>query len=88
MNFQLSEQMTALFENAPIGIGLTAVEGQILAANEVLLSMVGYEKDEFVGQNVIEFYADPEQRTALLEKLSVSEAVKDFGAKLKRKDDS
>ena len=59
MNFQLSEQMSALFENAPIGIGMTTIEGQILTANEALLSMMGYSEDEFVGQNVIEFFCRP-----------------------------
>ena len=88
MDIKLSEQMSALFENAPIGIGISSLEGQILAANEALLAMTGYTEDEFVGRNVIEVYADPGQRTVLLDRLSESEAVKDFGAKLKRKDGS
>jgi len=82
MDIQLTEQMNVLFENASIGIGLTAIEGQILAANEALLAMTGYTEDEIVGRNVVEVYADPEQRSVLLERLSVSEVVKDFGAML------
>jgi len=82
MDIQLTEQMNVLFENASIGIGLTAIEGQILAANEALLAMTGYTEDEIVGRNVVEVYADPEQRSVLSERLSVSEVVKDFGAML------
>jgi PAS domain S-box-containing protein len=88
MNFQLSEQMSALFDNVPIGIGMATIEGQILAANEALLEMTGYPEDEFVGRDVIEIYAEPELRTNLLKRLSDSKVIKDFGVKIKRKDDS
>ena len=88
MDIQFTEQMNALFENAPLGIGMTNIEGQILAANETLLAMTDYTEDEFVGRNVVEVYADPEQRTDLLKKLSKADAVKDFGVKIKRRDES
>ena len=88
MDIQLTEQMNVLFENAPIGIGLTTIDGKALEANEALLGMLGYSKGEFLRRNLTEFYANPEQRSKLLENLSESEAVNDFGVKLKRKDGS
>ncbi len=88
MDIQLTEHMNALFENAPIGIGLTTIDGKALDTNEALLDMLGYSKGEFLRRNVTEFYADPERRDDLLDRLSESGDVNDFGVKLKRKDGS
>jgi PAS domain S-box-containing protein len=88
MDIQLTEQMNPLYENAPIGIGISTIEGHILAANKTLLEMMGYTEDEFVGRDVIEIYAEPEQRTDMLERISESDAIKDFGARFKHKDGS
>ena len=46
MVIQIKEQISTLFENAPIGIGLTTTEGRILSANETLQDMMGYSEDE------------------------------------------
>jgi PAS domain S-box-containing protein len=88
MVIQIKEQISTLFENAPIGIGLTTTEGRILSANETLQDMMGYSEDELLSRNVTVFYSDPKHRDDLLNRLSESDTVKENGVKLKRKDDS
>jgi PAS domain S-box-containing protein len=82
------EQIRALFESSQVGISLTTLAGQVLAANKALMLMTGYSERELLQRNVIEFYVDPEQRHELLERLAASEAVHNFGVKFKRKDSS
>jgi PAS domain S-box-containing protein len=82
------EQISALFETAHIGIGLATLEGKILVANEALLQMMGYSEEEMLQRNVTGFYVDLGQRDDMLERLSRSKAVNDFGVKLKRNNGS
>ncbi|UCF28951.1 MAG: PAS domain S-box protein [Chloroflexota bacterium] len=86
MDFQITEQISTLFENAPIGIGWTTIQGNFLAANDTLLQMTGYPEEQVLNSNVIEFYADPAQWSHLLEQLSTSDSGKDFGVALKHAD--
>jgi PAS domain S-box-containing protein len=82
------EQIRTLFATSQVGISLTNVEGEILAANEAMLRMMGYSEEEIPQHNVNEFFVDPRQRDELLERLSTSSAINNFGVKLQRKDGS
>jgi PAS domain S-box-containing protein len=79
-------QIRTLFESTPLGIGLTTLEGDILAANQAMLRTTGYSETEMMQLNVSELYQDPEQRAVVLERLQASDAVRNFGVKLLRKD--
>ena len=80
------EQVRSLFETSQVGIGLATIEGEVLAANDSLRRMLQYSEVEMLQSNVTEFYSAYENRNKLLERLSVSRSVNDFGVKLKRKD--
>jgi PAS domain S-box-containing protein len=82
------EQIRILFENSQLGIGLTTLEGKVLAANSSLLRMTGYTETELLEGNVIDLYVNPKARIELLEQLSTAKAVNNFGVALKRKDGS
>lgn len=61
----------AVFAGAPIGVGVGAVDGQILDVNESLQQLLGYTADEFTQRNVSEFIhpADAESVWQLYEQL-------------------
>ena len=82
------EQINTLFESAQVGIGLANLDGKILSVNKALLNMTGFEENEILQRNVIDLYMEPEQRTQLVEQLQESNAVRNFGAKILRKDGS
>src|SRR2546427_761305 len=48
------------FENAPVGLRWTAADGTILGANQTELDTLGYQRDEYVGRNIAQFYVDPQ----------------------------
>ena len=80
------QQIRTLFQNAQLGIGLTSPEGEILSVNRALLDMTGYTEKELLHRNVIDLYLEPEQRSELVARLLSSGAVRNFGAKILRKD--
>jgi len=76
-----------LFKNAPVGIGLATMEGQVLDCNVALLQITGYlKKDEIKKINVRDTYINPEQRTAFLKRLQRGEVVQELEVNLKRRD--
>jgi len=78
----------SLFDAAPIGIGVSDMRGNILAGNLRMQEMMGYEADEFLEINVLDTYADPNDRARLTGILKRTKRVRDFGVRLKRKDGS
>lgn len=46
------ERFREAFENAPIGVCLTSVDGTLLRANRAFREMLGYSRNELVGVNV------------------------------------
>ena len=79
-------QISTLFESAPLGIGLTTLEGDILAVNQAMLEMTGYSEAELLQRNVSKLYQDPDQRALLLQQLLKGHSVRDFGVQLLHKD--
>ena len=77
-----------LFENMPIGIGITTPDGRTLACNDALARMTGYSKAELEQINVRDTYQNPEERDLLLKKMQETGAVHDFEVGLKHRDGS
>jgi PAS domain S-box-containing protein len=82
------EQIRTLFESSQVGIGLSTIDGRILSVNEALLEMIGFDENEVLQQNVSDLYLESEERAQMLEQLQESNAVRDFGTKILRKDGS
>ena len=54
---QHSEQeLDAVFENAPVGLHWLGPDGVILRVNQTELDMLGYSREEFVGQHIANFH--------------------------------
>lgn len=58
-----------LFELSPTGTVITTPEGDVLDANQALLSLCGYTLEELRERNAGSLYADPQQHEQLLSRL-------------------
>ena len=75
-----------LFQNAPVGIGLTDNSGRILACNDAILQTFGFSTIELENLNTRDFYYSAEERRALLDKFRKKGSVRAHAIKLKSKD--
>ena len=86
------ERYRSIFENAQEGIFQTTYEGQYLAANRALATILGYDSPEELMTTVIDIttqlYVNPEVRKALLKMIEEQGPVKGFETQFYRKDGS
>ena len=73
-----------LFETAPIGIGITNLAGNVLAANQTLQKITGYPLEELKATGA--GFINPDEVRQLGETLSKSGRVLDWETRLTRKD--
>ena len=79
-------QSRALFENM-IDIYYKAdMDGRLEVISPSCLAQTGYRQEEVVGRLMVEFYADPARRDALLRELDDKGVVNDFEVELIHKD--
>jgi PAS domain S-box-containing protein len=81
-------QIRTIFDNSPVGISLSSLEGRFLAVNNAVLHMLRISEEEALQRNVTDFYADPGDRSALLAKVQQSGSAQDFGMQILRSDGS
>ncbi|HEY0728896.1 MAG TPA: PAS domain S-box protein, partial [Pyrinomonadaceae bacterium] len=81
-------ELTDFFDNASVGLHWVGADGTILRANQAELDMLGYERDEYVGRNIVDFHYDREVIQDILERLREGEVLRDFEARLRCKDGS
>lgn len=75
-----------LLDSAPVGIGVSDTEGNVIEANRYMLKITGYTLEELRNTNVSKTFVDPFERKALLNELKESGHVRDREVRLKRKD--
>ncbi|MHA1985153.1 MAG: PAS domain S-box protein [Promethearchaeota archaeon] len=82
------EKYRLLFDNSPIGIGLSTIEGKALDGNESIINLTGYTIESLneVGLNSI--YAEPNERSKILKILQEDGKLRDYEIKIRRKDNS
>ncbi|HUP24724.1 MAG TPA: ATP-binding protein [Thermoanaerobaculia bacterium] len=81
------ERYRVLFEGVPIGIGLADGQGRVLAFNDAMLRPGGYSRSDIHPETkVTDFYADLEERRALLRELAESGFVRQREVRFSRKD--
>jgi two-component system nitrate/nitrite sensor histidine kinase NarX len=71
-----------------MGVALTSLDGQFLAANQALLDMLRTTETELLQRKVIDVYVDSRQREVLLDQLYESGTLRDFSLHLLRDDGS
>ncbi len=87
------EKYRGMFDNSLLGIFQTTLDGRCHMVNRACARMLGYDSPEearaAVTDIATQFYADPGERTRLIDLLMVNgSAVKDFEVQMKRKDGS
>ncbi len=83
------EGFKMLFENIPTGVFVSSKEGKFLDANQALLDMLGYEKQEFLNIDIAtDLYVRPEDRNTFREMMERDGHVIDYEVDFKRKDGS
>lgn len=80
------ERYRELFENAPVGIGVSHFDGRILAYNDAMLRMMGYEPHEMRNLNLVDTYCDKKDRAKLFKSYRKKGFLRDYEVKLKKKD--
>ncbi|HEY9205345.1 MAG TPA: PAS domain S-box protein [Candidatus Methanoperedens sp.] len=76
----------ALFEAAPVGIGIADLEGKVLDGNVNMMEMTGFTAEELKYRDVGITYVDPDERRLLIKTLKETGRLRDWEVKLKRKD--
>ena len=62
-------ELADFFENAPVGVHWVGPNGVVVRANQVLLDMLGYRREEYVGHSVAEFHVDSDACKTILRHL-------------------
>lgn len=78
----------SLFSNAPIGIAVVDVQGNLIASNEAIQELMGYNEEELHKLNAYDFYYDATERRRLLDLTRKSSIVRDFETKFRHKNGS
>lgn len=83
------EDFKMLFENIPTGVFISSKEGKFLNANQALLDMLGYKKQEFLDIDITkDLYVRPEDRAKFREMIERDGHITDYEVEFKRKDGS
>ncbi len=75
-------------ENALIGMHWVDTHGNVVWVNQAELNMFGYEREQYLGQPLINFHVDRKQITDILERVSRNESIKNCEAQVYRQDGS
>lgn len=76
------------FVEANVGMYWLGVEGQILWANQAQLDLLGYTRQEYIGQPITKFHADAEVIEDILQRLRANQTLHNYEARLLCKDGS
>ena len=81
------EQLHVILEATPIPLIISRVaDGKILYSNEHLATMVGLAPEEVTGRVTVDFYADPQERALVLDRLRTDGYIRDHELRIKRED--
>jgi diguanylate cyclase (GGDEF)-like protein/PAS domain S-box-containing protein len=80
------EKYRGLFEASPVGIEMSDLEGNVFASNQSMLELTGYTPEELQTVKLGDTYVDPDEYKRLLKALQKNGEVRDWEARLKRKD--
>ena len=81
-------ELLDFLENGLMGLHCVDVNGFILWANKAELELLGYTREEYVGQHISKFHADPELLNDMLRRLTAKEILENYEAVLLCKDGS
>jgi two-component system sensor kinase FixL len=85
---QSERTLAAFFDQAPIGLLWVGADGRVQRINGAGLDLLGYSREGLLDHHVAEFHAEPDMAADLLDRLSRKETVRNYRARLRRKDGS
>ncbi len=80
------EKFRNLFETSPDFIYIAALDGRIIDVNQAVRRLSGYSPEEFKNLNIVDFYADPEDREKFVKEVLRKGFIDSRELKLKKKD--
>ena len=75
-----------LFENTPIGIGVTGFSGKMIECNDAMLQLLGSTKSKTEPMNLKDMYFSPDEGEILIKEVQKKGAVHNIETKMKRSD--
>jgi PAS domain S-box-containing protein len=81
-------ELHAFLEDAVLGMHWMALDGTILWANQSELLLLGYQPQEFIGQNFVDFAEKPEVIRGILGRLAARESIHNCELCLRNRDGS
>ena len=82
------EELTDFIENASVPLHWVDDNGIILWANQCELDLLGYSREEYIGQPITRFHADRQAIEDILQRLTNFETLYNYEARLRCKDGS
>lgn len=82
------KELADFFENGNIGLHWVGADGKILWANQAELDLLGYTREEYIGQPIAGFHADKEVIEDILQRLTAKQTLHNYEARLLCKDGS
>ena len=76
------------FENATVGMHFVGADGTILYANRADYESLGYTREEWIGQSILQFYADKDVAAEIFACFNRGEQLTDFEARMTTHDGS
>jgi len=80
------ERYQELFNESKDGVYITALDGQLLDANQAFCEILGYARDDVVGQDIRFTYVNPSDRDRFVQAIEESGFLKDYPLALRRRD--
>jgi len=75
-----------LFENVPVPLYRTNLEGKFIKVNKAMIDLFGYSREDFQKINAIDLYYRPQDREKFIKKMEKFGYVEDYPVRLKTKD--
>jgi len=80
------EKYRTLFEESRDAIYITAREGKFIEANQSMLDLFGYSREEMIGLSALAIYVNPDNRGRFQQEIEQNGFVRNYGVKFQKKD--
>jgi len=85
---QRDREQRDFLENAAVAMHCVGEDGTILWANRAELELLGYAREDYIGQNIAAFHMDEPVILDILNRLKCNEEIRGYEARLRCKDGS
>jgi PAS domain S-box-containing protein len=85
---QRDRELTDFIENGAVALHWVDARGIIVWANQAELALLGYTRDEYIGQHIARFHADADAVADMLQRLTRNETLHNHAVRLRAKDGS